>query len=154
MKGNQRHYSRRTFLKKAVTGGALATTGPLLDAAQENREHGAAGTPASATGAGKETTKITYPRQFTGNNLRMIAFPLGGIGTGTISLGGRGQLRDWEIFNRPGKGKVLPYSFFSIWARPRGGAAVARVLERQLLPSYVNGAGLPAATVSGLPRLR
>src|SRR5262249_49010561 len=93
-------------------------------------------------------------RTFTGPSLAEVAFPLGGIGTGTVSLGGRGQLRDWEIFNRPGKGKVLPYSFFSIWARPRGGAAVARGLERQLLPSYVNGAGLPAAAVSGLPRLR
>jgi len=93
-------------------------------------------------------------RTFTGASLAEVAFPLGGIGTGTVSLGGRGQLRDWEIFNRPGKGKVLPYSFFSIWAQPRGGASVARVLERQLLPSYVNGAGLPPATVCGLPRLR
>src|SRR5690348_5271603 len=84
-------------------------------------------------------------RTFTAASLSEIAFPLGGIGTGTVSLGGRGQLRDWEIFNRPGKGKALPYSFFSIWAQPRGGPAVARVLERQLLPSYVDGAGLPPA---------
>jgi len=28
-----------------------------------------------------------------------IALPLGGIGTGTVSLGGRGDLRDWEIMN-------------------------------------------------------
>src|SRR5436309_13071345 len=93
-------------------------------------------------------------RTFTGASLAEVAFPLGGIGTGTVSLGGRGQLRDWEIFNRPGKGKVLPYSFFAIWARPQGGSAVARVLERRLLPSYVDGAGLPPARVSGLPRLR
>ncbi len=26
-----------------------------------------------------------------------IALPLGGIGTGTVSLGGRGNLQDWEI---------------------------------------------------------
>ncbi len=30
---------------------------------------------------------------YTGESLREIAFPLGGIGTGTLSLGGRGQLR-------------------------------------------------------------
>src|SRR3954447_6639308 len=101
-----------------------------------------------------EHTPAAAPRTFAGDCLREVAFPLGGIGTGTVSLGGRGQLRDWEIFNRPGKGKGLPYSFFSIWAQPRGGASVARVLERQLLPSYINGAGLPPATVSGLPRLR
>jgi non-lysosomal glucosylceramidase len=93
-------------------------------------------------------------RTFTGASLREIAFPLGGIGTGTVSLGGRGQLRDWEIFNRPGKGKILPYTFFALWAQPEGGQPIARVLERRLLPPYVDGAGLPVATVSGLPRLK
>ncbi len=93
-------------------------------------------------------------RVFTGAALTEVAFPLGGIGTGTVSLGGRGQLRDWEIFNRPGKGKGLPYTFFALWARPEGGPAVARVLERRLLPSYVNGAGLPPGMVAGLPRLQ
>jgi uncharacterized protein (DUF608 family) len=93
-------------------------------------------------------------RTFTGPSLAEVAFPLGGIGTGTVALGGRGQLRDWEIFNRPGKGKVLPYTFFSLWARPQGGTPVARVLERRLLPPYAAGHGLPTATVSGLPRLQ
>jgi len=51
------------------------------------------------------------PAAHTGDQLREIAFPLGGIGTGTISLGGRGQLRDWEIFNRPGKGINFPFTF-------------------------------------------
>ena len=43
-----------------------------------------------------------------------LAFPLGGIGTGNVSLGARGELRDWEIFNRPGKGVELPYTFFAL----------------------------------------
>jgi len=43
---------------------------------------------------------ITYK----GENLKMIKFLLGGIGTGSISLEGRGSLTDWEIFNRPSKG--------------------------------------------------
>lgn len=38
------------------------------------------------------------------DHLAKIALPLGGIGTGTVSLGGRGDLRDWEIVNRPAKG--------------------------------------------------
>src|SRR5580704_13880420 len=59
-------------------------------------------------------------RVLTGEHLPEVAFPLGGIGTGTVSLGGRGQLRDWEIFNRPGKGKILPFSFVALWARPVG----------------------------------
>ncbi|NIM44374.1 MAG: hypothetical protein GTO54_01880, partial [Nitrososphaeria archaeon] len=46
-----------------------------------------------------------------------MAFPLGGIGTGSISLGGWGQLRDWEIMNRPAKGFVIPRSFFTLKVR-------------------------------------
>ena len=44
---------------------------------------------------------LTY---YDEEHLSQIAIPLGGIGTGTVSLGGRGQLRDWEIMNRPSKG--------------------------------------------------
>ena len=32
-----------------------------------------------------------------------IAMPVGGIGTGSVSLGSRGNLRDWEIMNKPAK---------------------------------------------------
>ncbi|HEX2326540.1 MAG TPA: GH116 family glycosyl-hydrolase, partial [Chloroflexota bacterium] len=92
-------------------------------------------------------------RTFMGERLAEVAFPLGGIGTGTVSLGGRGNLQDWEIFNRPAKGRSLPYSFFALWARPEGGPAVARVLERKLLPPFVREHGLPAAQAAGLPRL-
>jgi hypothetical protein len=65
----------------------------------------------------EEIHAVGPQRSFTGEALSEIAFPLGGIGTGTISLGGRGDLRDFEIFNRPGKGKNLPFSFVAIWAR-------------------------------------
>jgi non-lysosomal glucosylceramidase len=93
-------------------------------------------------------------RAFTGESLRKVAFPLGGIGTGTVSLGGRGSLRDWEIFNHPGKGRNLPYTFFALYAKPAGGPAAARVLERRLLPPYDSGFGLSTGQVSGLPRLK
>ena len=93
------------------------------------------------------------PRSYTGHALREIAFPLGGIGTGTVSLGGRGELRDWEIFNRPAKGRNLPFTFFALWCQPVGGNPVTRVLERQLLPPYVADRGLPPSRVAGLPRL-
>jgi non-lysosomal glucosylceramidase len=48
--------------------------------------------------------KINWPslRSYTGEHLQRIALPLGGIGTGTVSLGGRGNLTDWEIMTRPG----------------------------------------------------
>src|SRR5215475_8814781 len=75
-------------------------------------------------------------RVFTGQQLSEVALPLGGIGTGTVSIGGRGQLRDWEVFNRPGKGKILPFSFVALWARPQGGAASVKVVEAPLEPPF------------------
>jgi len=63
----------------------------------------------------KNTAKseITFPRIFTGRNLARISFPLGGIGTGGIGLGGRGNLMDWEIFNRPSSGNSPEFASFS-----------------------------------------
>jgi uncharacterized protein (DUF608 family) len=83
----------------------------------------------------------------------MIAFPLGGIGTGSISLGGRGQLRDWEIFNRPDKGRSPEYAFAAIWAQSGSAKKVARVLESRLLPPYASASGLGPANAPGLSRL-
>jgi len=45
-------------------------------------------------------------RTYDRDHIDKIALPLGGIGTGTVSLGGRGNLVDWEIMNRPAKGYV------------------------------------------------
>jgi len=90
----------------------------------------------------------------TGRALSEIAFPLGGIGTGTVSLGGRGDLCDWEIFNRPGKGRDLPFTFFAIWAKGEGEQPVARILERELLPPYRGGRGTPQKQLTGVSRLQ
>ena len=143
---------RRDFLKKVATGGALAT-GSLLKAAQNTAAPAGAVTPGTAAPV-KRPAKITYPRTFTGNNLRMLAFPVGGLGTGTISLGGRGQLRDWEIFNRPDKGNTPDYCFASIWAQAKGRKPVARVLEARIMPPYEGESGLGSNNVPGLPRLK
>jgi len=97
----------------------------------------------------------TPGRSFRGEALREIAFPLGGIGTGTVSLGGFGNLRDWEIFNRPNKGGVLPFTFVAL--RLAGGGLAKpriRVLERQPLPPFSGGSGVPRETALGLPRFR
>ena len=60
------------------------------------------------------------PYTFRGDNLREIAFPLGGIGTGCVSLDGRAGLRDWEIYGRPNKGTFLDHTFPMLWLKPEG----------------------------------
>lgn len=82
-----------------------------------------------------------------------VAFPLGGIGTGNVSLGARGELRDWELENLPDKGRHNPYSFFAIHAAPEGGDAVTRVLEARITGRHDLDAGYPFERLAGLPRL-
>lgn len=43
-------------------------------------------------------------KHYDENHISKIAMPIGGIGTGTVSVNGRGSLVDWEIMNIPGKG--------------------------------------------------
>ncbi len=96
---------------------------------------------------------VNYPRTFAGRNLHMIAFPLGGVAAGSISLGGRGQLRDWEIFNKPDKGNAPTYAFPAIWANSGNGKPVTKVLESQYLPPYEGQSGLGSNNAPGLARL-
>lgn len=81
------------------------------------------------------------------------AFPLGGIGTGNVSLGARGELRDWELENLPDKGRRNPHSFFAIHAAPHSGPAVTRVLEAPFTGRHDADAGYPFEQLAGLPRL-
>ena len=91
---------------------------------------------------------------YTGRHLARISCPLGGIGTGGIGLGGRGNLQDWEIFNRPDIGNSLEYAFPSMWVESANGPAYTVVLERRLLPPYDRQMdGLGSANAPGLPRL-
>lgn len=93
-------------------------------------------------------------RTYDQNHLTRLALPLGGIGTGTVSLSGRGQLRDWEIVNRPAKG-FNPRSFFAIFTRVGDEPPIARALEGPLDPNDYEGKGFGSeASNHGLPRFR
>jgi uncharacterized protein (DUF608 family) len=102
-------------------------------------------------------------RTFTGRNLSRVAFPLGGIGTGSISLAGNGALIDWEIFGRPNIGSVMPFSFFTLWAQESGGEPVVKVVQSPPTPPFSGqgstgyrgfGFGVTRETGAGLPHLR
>ena len=92
-------------------------------------------------------------------HLQRVALPLGGIGTGTVSLGGRGELRDWEIMNVPGKGFSTVTDgndapFFAIYTRTASGVGATRILAGPLYPQeYLHCEGRPV-NHHGLPRFR
>jgi uncharacterized protein (DUF608 family) len=95
-------------------------------------------------------------KEFTGQNLRRVAMPMGGIGTGTVSLGGKGDLRDWEIMNRPGKGFSPQYSFFCIRIKESNSdkPPIAKILEGPIDESEYEGAYGTKANHHGMPRFR
>ena len=66
---------------------------------------------------------------YTGERRRYVAFPLGGIGTGSVSLTGSGRLIDWSIRNRPAIHEFNGYSHFAIKAEQGGRLLDARVLN-------------------------
>lgn len=75
----------------------------------------------------KQYGKFSFVKK--GDQLKEVAFPLGGIGAGCISLEGRGALRDFEIFNHPNVGYVLPYVFPMIWCKAEGQPSQCRVIQ-------------------------
>lgn len=82
------------------------------------------------------------------------AFPLGGIGTGNVSIGARGELRDWELENHPDKGRTNPYTFFAIHAVTAGAPPVTRVLEAPETGRHDWDAGYGFDRQAGLPRMQ
>jgi len=94
-------------------------------------------------------------RTWRGRHLDHIALPLGGIGTGMVGLGGWGQLRDWEIMNRPAKGFTVPDSFFTLKVRQDGGEPVTKVVQGPVGGDYIGGGhSLPRQSGEGLPHFR
>lgn len=96
-------------------------------------------------------------KTYEGDYLERVKMPMGGIGTGTISLSGRGSLVDWEIQNRPAKGHVpagLKNPHFAVRCEDEKGNCVARILEGPLFPSEYEGESGSRAPNHGFPRFR
>ena len=92
-------------------------------------------------------------RVHRGRSCPQISFPLGGVGAGSIGLGGRGQLRDWQIFNRPDRGNAPGYAFPAIRVDRGPRAPFVSVLEGRLRPPYQGPFGLGSRSAPGLQRL-
>ncbi|MBA3686229.1 MAG: hypothetical protein H0W72_13460, partial [Planctomycetes bacterium] len=93
-------------------------------------------------------------RRFDADHLARIAMPVGGIGTGCISFGGRGDLRDWEVGNAPNKGFVPGKTGLILWAQAPGAPAVTRLLEGPIPQAQYEGAFGASVANHGLPRFR
>jgi uncharacterized protein (DUF608 family) len=103
--------------------------------------------------------------KYTGQYTKEISFPLGGIGTGSIGIGGDGRLIDWEIFNRPSKGSVNSHSHFAIRAI-QGEKITAAILngdmQNELIGQYgvhkwcwnCYGFGADAEKMCGFPHFK
>jgi len=100
------------------------------------------------------SSPVSWPRfeTYSGPFLRRISLPLGGIGTGTVSLGGRGDLRDFELVNRPAQGFSPPNCFLAIRTEGEEGEVFARLLEGPISPEDYEGThGCPLPN-AGYPR--
>src|SRR3954454_610072 len=124
--------NRRGFLKSVAFAGSGSMAASEVDSQVERSERTAPAGDEGSPARLKSAEEVSYPRMFKGPSLAMISYPLGGIGAGSIGLGGRGQLRDWEIFNRADKGNSLPYAFPSIWVQAEGSNPTAHVLEARI----------------------
>jgi len=151
--------TRRDFVKAAV---AASLTG-VMASAEEAGEGAAQSVPATnKNGTPKQSQahalaqleEMGFPRSYTGRRLARISCPLGGIGTGGIGLGGRGNLQDWEIFNHSDIGHGIGFSFPSLWVQSAGAPPYSVVVERRFLPPYdLDANGFGSGGVPGLPRL-
>jgi uncharacterized protein (DUF608 family) len=143
------HLDRRGFVKTVGLGaGGLALGSAGADPA-----------PTLSPEAARALSDAQWPslRHYDADHVLRIALPIGGIGTGTVSLGGRGDLRDFEIMNRPGKGFVPAAAaapFFALRLREAGKPPQARVLEGPLPEEDLEGSHGSPAPNAGLPRFR
>lgn len=105
------------------------------------------------------TDQLSILKHYDRDHLYRIALPLGGIGTGTVSLGGRGELRDWEIMNVPAKGYSTVTTgndapFFAIYTKKNKAPAQTKALLGPI--DYAEYQHYEGRSVDhhGLPRFR
>ena len=101
--------------------------------------------------------------RYEGEHLKYLLFPVGGIGTGSVSVSGEGLLRDFEIFGRPNKGSVLGFTGFFVRAETPDGKVYTKALvgdvkenltgiyNQRFSHSHGYGYGLPSASFNGFP---
>lgn len=120
----------------------------------------------SCRGVGREYNEVLKDRKnnerpvpvykavvYSGDSLKNIAYPLGGITTGNVLMGGRGNILEWEIFGRADQDELPPYmTFFALHAENANGLQYNRILEGVLPDDQPNPFGVPRQQLTGIPR--
>ena len=112
---------------------------------------------APVAGLGRKDCAWPVLKTYEGEFLRRVKMPIGGIGTGTVSLSGRGALVDWEIRGNAAKGvtpsdKVAPA--FLIRTETEDGRVAMRLLEGPIDTSCYEGPSGSPELNHGFPRFR
>jgi non-lysosomal glucosylceramidase len=97
-------------------------------------------------------------KHYDQNHTSKIALPIGGIGTGTVSLGGRGNLMDLELGGKPAKGfnpgpDRQHSPFFTLYTEAAGKKDL-RLLEGPVPIYLYEGSSGAISTNHGLPRFK
>lgn len=102
-------------------------------------------------------------QKYSGEHLKEISFPLGGIGTGSVGLAGNGRFVDWQIANKPNVMSTNGFTHIAVKAERDGKVLDARVLQGDFMPSYMGGEtsglygnngfgqGVDRTTMAGVP---
>jgi len=146
---------RRSFLKNLAIGGvgASALPGGLLSDTEKASKEFDSGSSFPSVRSGNAEKKRLYNQAYTGEHLRKIAFPIGGIGAGMFCLEGTGAISHMSIRHKPEMYNE-PNMFAAIAVK--GEKNVAQILEGPV-PEWKmfgqRGSGNGAAgTNYGLPR--
>ncbi len=89
--------------------------------------------------------------RYSEENLSNLRVPIGGVGTGNLLLGGRGNIEFVEVFNQPDRQRRLEKTFFALWVQKANDKPVAKLLERELFPPFTQSTH---KYVYGLPRMK
>ena len=153
MKKKRSAQNRREFLKNTAAAGAFFSMPmgiPINDLIPGQVS------PLQYQKLSDSSGKWPVLKKYEQENTQKIALPIGGIGTGTISLGGRGNLQDWEIMNRPAKGYNPGFGrnnspFFTLYTE-FGEKKDTRIIEGPIPFFLYEGSTGAIATNHGLPR--